>query len=419
MDNHKQRTPIGEIPSDWEVVTTKEIFKNKTLKNYPNEPVLSVTQEYGVIYRDTIDRRISMDKSNTKNFKLVEQGNFIISLRSFQGGIESSSIQGLVSPAYTVLKVEGEDIEENFYRYYFKYPRFISYMGSAVIGIRDGKQISYKVFSELFIPKPPYNEQQKIASILSSVDEAIEKTEQIIEQTTKVKKGLMQQLLTKGIGHTKFQKTSIGEIPEEWRIEELQNITDVRDGTHDSPKYMDDGIPLITSKNLKPNGIDFSNVNYISTQDHAQIEKRSGVEEGDILFGMIGTIGNPVVVKKEFDFSIKNVALVKFDREKQVISNYFIYYLLQSSLVLSQLSKGTNGGVQKFIALGTIRKLMIPTPSKEEQEEIVKILFSVDEKINVEKYRFQKLEILKKSLMQQLLTGKVRVPIEEDEVMQT
>lgn len=412
--NEMKKTPIGALPLDWEIVKTKHLFKNKSFKNYPNEPVLSVTQDAGVIFRDTIERRISMDNSKTKNFKLVEKGNFIISLRSFQGGIEKSNIQGLVSPAYTVLE-PSKEVVSDFYKYYFKFSNFISYLGKAVIGIRDGKQISYSVFSDLLVPLPPIKEQQKIAAILSSVDDAIAKTEQIIEQTERVKQGLMQQLLTRGIGHTEFKQTKMGEIPKDWRLTELGAIADVRDGTHESPKYYSEGIPLITSKNLKPYGLDFSNVNYISETDHQKISRRSKVEHGDILFGMIGTIGNPIIVNHTREFSIKNVALIKFDQAK--ISNYFIYYILNSGLIRKQFNQTSNGGVQKFIALGTIRKTLIPMPSYEEQKKIVALLTEVDSKISIEKSKNTKLHLLKKGLMQQLLTGKVRVPVDENEVI--
>lgn len=254
---------------------------------------------------------------------------------------------------------------------------------------------------------PPLKEQQKIAEILSTVDAQIDDTDKLIEKTKELKKGLMQRLLTKGIGHTEFKMTEIGDIPVEWEVEILNNISDVRDGTHDSPKYVEQGNPFITSKNLKEHGIDFSDINYISNEDHEKFSQRSNVDNGDILFGMIGTIGNPVIVKKEFEFSIKNVALIKFNDNN--ISNTFLLNILKSNLIEKQFEKLSNGGVQKFIALGMIRNLLIPVPSVEEQQKIANILSAVD--IQIEEYQNKKikLEEFKKGLMQQLLTGKIRV----------
>lgn len=200
-----------------------------------------------------------------------------------------------------------------------------------------------------------------------------------------------------------YKKTELGCIPKKWKVKMLNDITDVRDGTHDSPKYLDNGIPFITSKNLKEYGIDFSDINYISNEDHKKFSQRSNVNNGDILFGMIGTIGNPVVVKKEFEFSIKNVALIKFNNDN-VINNIFLLNILKSSLVKKQFEKLSNGGVQKFIALGMIKNLLIPLPSIDEQEKIADILSTVDSQIDDNDKLIEKTKELKKGLMQRLLT---------------
>jgi type I restriction enzyme S subunit len=200
----------------------------------------------------------------------------------------------------------------------------------------------------------------------------------------------------------KTKTTTVGEIPFEWEVVTLSEVADVRDGTHDSPKYVDKGVPFITSKNLKPNGIDFSDIKFISEEAHQTIQKRSKVDDGDILFGMIGTIGNPVIVKKEFEFSIKNVALIKFNNDS--LNNKYLKYLLDTDYIKKQFQKISDGGVQKFVALGTIRKLEIPLPSKGEQHKIADILTSVDNTISKTEAIIEQTEKVKKGLMQQLLT---------------
>lgn len=256
---------------------------------------------------------------------------------------------------------------------------------------------------------PPIKEQQKIAEILGAVDEDIGKTEEIIKSTEKLKTGLMQQLFTRGIGHAKFKETKIGRIPEGWRVLELGKICDVRDGTHNSPKYHEDGFPLITSKNLVNNGLDFDNVSLISETDFREIERRSGVSNGDILFGMIGTIGNPVIVKKDRDFAIKNVALIKFNGSQ--MNNVFVLNFLKSIHTEKQFSQKKGGSTQKFIALGVIRQILVTVPHPSEQKEIAEILLAVDEKISVNKKLKDKLTLLKKGLMQDLLSGRKRIII--------
>ena len=165
-------------------------------------------------------------------------------------------------------------------------------------------------------------------------------------------------------------------LPSGWQWAEAGKVIDIRDGTHDSPKPVEDGIPLVTSKNLKSGKIDFSTCTNISAEDHEQISKRSAVDDGDILYAMIGTIGNPVIVQGDRDFSIKNVALFKFSKS-QVFNRYF-YHLLGSSLVTQQFEKNARGGTQKFVSLGNIRALQIPLPPLEEQKRIAAILDKAD-----------------------------------------
>jgi type I restriction enzyme S subunit len=162
------------------------------------------------------------------------------------------------------------------------------------------------------------------------------------------------------------------ELPQNWELVNSSDILDIRDGTHDTPKYVENnGIPLITSKNLKGNKIDFQKVSYISQEDHIEVSKRSKVEEGDILFAMIGTIGNPVVVRKSQEFSIKNVGLFKKNEEK--ILPEFLVNFLRSRTFEKQLSerKLLKGTTQKFIPLGNLRNIYLPLPPLAEQERIV------------------------------------------------
>jgi len=278
--------------------------------------------------------------------------------------------------------------------------------------VGNHKRYYISQYQNLEIAVPPIEEQKKIAEILTCVDEDIEKTDEMIKKTQKLKKGLMQDLLTKGIGHTEFKKTDLGEIPEEWTLIELGKLCDVRDGTHDSPKYISEGVPLITSKNLTNGKLDFSSAKLISREDYSNIEKRSSVDDGDIMFGMIGTIGNPVLIKKDREFAIKNVALIKFyGKDKSQISNYFLIQYLKSSLTNAQFSQELSGSTQKFISLNTIRKMFITVPDQREQKKIAEILSAVDDKIDIYKQIKRKLTELKKGLMQDLLSGEIRVKI--------
>lgn len=156
-----------------------------------------------------------------------------------------------------------------------------------------------------------------------------------------------------------------------WEIKELGEVYDVRDGTHDSPKYVENGYALITSKNLKNDNLNYDNVNFITEQDYININKRSKVDVGDVLFAMIGTIGNPIVIRDEPDFAIKNVALFKVPKNQD---SYFLKYYLDSGQVIEQMTKDAKGATQKFVGLGYLRNFKIPLPPLPEQQRIVAIL---------------------------------------------
>ena len=196
-------------------------------------------------------------------------------------------------------------------------------------------------------------------------------------------------------------KIRFNDFNDEWVEYILQSESDVRDGTHDSPKYVDNGYPLITSKNLTDMGtLDFSNVSYLKQEDFDKINQRSKVDIGDILFGMIGTIGKPVRIDRD-DFAIKNVALIK---EKGLIKNDYLIHYLHTPTINKQFANNQDGGTQKFIALDKIRKLKIKMPSRKEQEKIVSLFNLLDKKIELQSKKIEDLKLFKKGLSNKIFS---------------
>lgn len=180
---------------EWKKLGAGEVFKSVTQKGFSDEELLSATQDRGIIPRSMLEGRVTMPTTGTEGFKLVEVGDFVISLRSFQGGLEYSLFRGLVSPAYTVLKPK-RLINEEFYKQYFKSTEFIGRLATAVIGIRDGKQISFDDFCLVKIPYPTIEEQNAIAQVLQAVNKEISLLKTKAEKLREQKKGMMQVLLT-------------------------------------------------------------------------------------------------------------------------------------------------------------------------------------------------------------------------------
>jgi type I restriction enzyme S subunit len=190
----KKRLP--GFDGEWKELKAEKIFSNHSDKSHNGEfEVLSATQDKGVIPRSEVGIDIKYDRNSLTNYKKVDAGDFVISLRSFQGGIEYSSYNGLVSPAYTVLK-EKLPISKKFYTEYLKSGNFIQRLNSIIYGIRDGKQISYKEFSTLKLWYPPIEEQHAISKFMDITDKDIKSHISYLEQLKIQKKGLMQQLLT-------------------------------------------------------------------------------------------------------------------------------------------------------------------------------------------------------------------------------
>ena len=183
----------SEFP-DWEEKNGNEIFDNISNKNHDSDlPILAITQEHGAIPRDLINYKMIVSDKSVSSYKVVETGDFIISLRSFQGGIEYSNYKGICSPAYIILRPAIE-IEKKFYKYYLKTYRYIQDLNRKLEGIRDGKMVSYKYFSEIKLPYPSISEQAKIANFLSSIDNKIEQVGKQLDESKQFKKALLQQM---------------------------------------------------------------------------------------------------------------------------------------------------------------------------------------------------------------------------------
>lgn len=188
-----KNTNDGEF-SSWDYKKGGELFESIANKNHNSDlPILAVTQDKGAIPRDLIDYQITVADKSIESYKVVEIGDFIISLRSFQGGIEFSNYMGICSPAYIILRNKIE-LDVNFYKYYLKTPDYIKLLNKKLEGIRDGKMISYAYFSEIELPFPAIEEQNRIASFLSKIDQKIETEKSILQQLEIQKKYLLQQM---------------------------------------------------------------------------------------------------------------------------------------------------------------------------------------------------------------------------------
>ncbi|WPO81417.1 restriction endonuclease subunit S [Chryseobacterium sp. JJR-5R] len=197
-----------------------EIFQNISDKNHNSDlPILAITQEYGAIPRDLIDYKISVTDKSVDSYKVVQKGDFIISLRSFQGGIEYSEYQGICSPAYIILRPI-ITVDRIFYKYYLKTSKYITHLNRKLEGIRDGKMISYKYFSDISLPLPSIAEQNKISSFLFLIDSRIQTQKKIISHLQTSIQSYRQKIFSRKI---RFKDISSKDYPD-WEIKKLGEI---------------------------------------------------------------------------------------------------------------------------------------------------------------------------------------------------
>jgi len=247
----------------------------------------------------------------------------------------------------------------------------------------------FKWLKDVEINYPDSVKQEKIVDILDRVSDVIEKRKAELSYLD---------ILIKARFVEMFGDMTLAR--NDWEKLLLCDVCDVRDGTHDSPKYFTEGYPLITSKNVSGGKIDFSDCNLICEEDYNKINQRSKVDVGDILMPMIGTVGKPVIVDSQKKFAIKNVALIKF-RENSAVVNSFIKVLLESDYFDREVINKVRGGTQKFISLGDIRKLNFCLPPIKLQNQFAAFVNEIDKSKSAVKKALDETQLLFDSLMQE------------------
>ena len=249
---------IGQIPKGWELRRAKTLFTQRNSKGNGIEVLLSPTQKYGVVPQSQLEGVVQVkEDTDLQMFKTVHKGDFVISLRSFQGGFEYSLYEGVCSPAYQVF-YPTSPICDTYYRYLFKSQSFISKMNNLTVGIREGKNIQYVDFANSQIPVPPLAEQERIAAFLDAecavIDAVLEKTRASIEEYKKLKQAVITQAVTKGVRGDRPMKDSgiewIGDIPAEWSVVRIKNLFDYRNERNFRPLDEVNLISLYTDKGV-------------------------------------------------------------------------------------------------------------------------------------------------------------------------
>ena len=415
-----KRTEIGVIPEDWRVKRLGEV--TKLIKDGTHNPPPRVDKGIPLLSAENIfnrkvnyginEKNISIDDYNNmhKNYT-IGKGDILMTIVGTIGRVAVVHDDNKFTVQRSVAIIRSNEELNNEYLSYFlesdicKKDLNRRSNSTAQAGLYLGELGKIKIIL------PPLEEQEKISEILSTVDLQIDDTEKLIEKSKELKKGLMQKLLTKGIGHSEFKKTEVGEIPVSWEVCEIGEKANVKSSKRVyKSDYIEQGIPFYRSKeiielskNMEPT-VEL----YIDELKYNEFKSKFGApQKGDLLITSVGSVGNTWVSDGRA-FYYKDGNLTQIDSNEN-INTKFLSYLFESDYLRRQYLGQSNGSAQVALTIEKLKKLVIALPSIDEQNTIVTILLSVDNEIEEHQNKKQKLEELKKGLMQQLLTGKIRV----------
>lgn len=412
-------TELGEIPIEWKVKKLGELTKvirgaSPRPKGDPryyggNIPRLMIAD----VSRDgkyVIPQIDFLTGEGAKKSRPMKKGDLVISISGTVALPTFLAVDACIHDGFMGFIEIDDSILKEFLYYQILYLRELLISQATDGGVYIN--LTTDIVKDFNVLVPTIKEQEKIASILSTVDEQIDNVDELIQKNKELKKGLMQQLLTKGIGHKKFKKTEVGEIPEEWEVKLLGELAQFI-GSGVTPKggenvYKDSGIPFIRSQNVYPNRLILENVAFIDEVQHKKM-KRTEVVERDVLLNITGaSIGRCTDVPVGFNKGNVNqhVCIIRLN---EYANEKFISTTINSPLVKKQIDSFNGGSSREGLNFQQVRAIKIGVPKIKEQLRIAIIISEVDNKIEEYEVNKQKLERLKKGLMQQLLTGKKRV----------
>jgi type I restriction enzyme S subunit len=417
-------TEIGRIPKDWEVAKITKLFdlyKGTTpstkIKEYWNGSIPFVTptditkiNDANGIYLETTENYITEKGLKSKGLKLVPKDSILFTSRATIGYLAINKTEVAINQGIISLIPKQANADVTFFCYFLQR---LKNLFENLAGGSTYKEISMSTFVNVNIAIPPLSEQQKIAEILSTVDEAIQRINGIIVKTERLKKGLMQELLTKGIGHKEFKDTEIGRIPKDWEVVKLGEIGTFQYGITTSAKEEDTGLKLLRITDIRDDGtINWSEVPFCEIS-LSELSKYM-LKVGDVLFARIGaTTGKTCYINQEIR-AVFGSYLIRFlpDVNSQ-INTKFLHLFTQSEMYWSQVNRMKGGQLKKGLNTQLLREIKILLPPLEEQQKIAQVLSTVDKKLEIERNEKAKLEKIKQGLMDLLLTGKIRVKVNQ------
>lgn len=420
---------IGEIPKDWEVFRIKQLLANKSIKGFPDERVLSLYRDLGVVYKDSRSDNHNVTSEDTSTYKLVDKGDFVLNkMKAWQGSMAVSDYRGIISPAYYICTFKRKDVCKRYIHHLLRNDSYKPEYMRLSSGLRVG-QWDLNIDNFLNIPMilPSLQEQQLIANFLDKkcgeIDELVALQEKMIDELKAYKQSVITETVTKGLDkNVKFKDSGvewIGEIPEHWELTRAGDIANYKKGPFGSAITRDMFVPK--SENAikvyeQQNAIkkDWTLGYYYISQDYF-LESLAGFETlpNDIIVSCAGTIGEMYVMPYNIERGIINQALMRIRIENEIIAMPFFLYLFDV-LIKTESNRSSNGTAIKNIPpFNILKKIRFGLPPLSEQHSIATYLdekcSEIDSLISIKQKKIDELKDYKKSLIYEYVTGKKQV----------
>jgi len=416
---------IGSLPVHWQARQARRLFEQRRDSACPDDEQLSATQKYGVIpqrlFMEQEDQKLVLALSGLDNFKHVEPNDFVISLRSFQGGIERSLNAGCVSPAYTVLR-PSSGLAARYWEYLLKCAPYIAALQTTTDGIREGKNISYSQFGALVLPLAPATEQVAIAAFLdretAKIDALIAEQEKLIALLAEKRQATISHAVTRGLNPDAPMKDSgvawLGEVPAHWGMRRLKSVSDfTTSGPRGwSDRIAEDGSLFVQSGDLNESlGVDFAAAKRVKVEDGAEAA-RTLLSDGDIVVCITGAkTGNVAVCSSVPEPAYVNQHLCLVRPNPEVVP-LFLGVALKSSVGETQFEL-SQYGLKQGLSLENVRETLIPLPSLSEQALIVAFLETETAKVDALRLEAERAIVLlterRSALIAAAVTGQIDV----------
>ena len=417
---------IGMIPSDWEVCYTKQLMRNKSIKGFPDEQVLSLYRDYGVVPKDSRDDNHNVTSEDTASYKLVEVGDFVINkMKAWQGSMAISAYRGIISPAYYICRFTNESVNRRYIHYLLRNETYKTEYRRLSTGLRVG-QWDLNIDDFLHIPAilPPLPTQQRIADFLdrkcAEIDELAALQETMIAELKRYKQSVITEAVTKGLDTNVPMKDSgvewIGEIPEGWMVRKIKDVAFFLNGDRgknypSGDDMVKEGIYFLTSNNIRGIIVDCDvEISKFITLERYNILGGAKIQLNDIIYCLRGSIGNCAINKK---LTQGTVASSLMTIRPTHISSDFLNYYLHSQMVKFQTEEYMNGSCAANLSAENVSRYIVMVPPLAEQRAIADCLdrkcAEIDELIAIKHQKIEALKEYKKSVIFEYVTGKKEV----------